>query len=197
VIGIVAKAIFFDKDGTLIPDIAYNTDPAKIVFNFGAGIAISKLSALGFLFIVVSNQSGVARGYFTEEDLIPVREKLESLFLQSGAKLDGFYYCPHYPWGSNKQFSIECDCRKPQPGMILRAAREHRITLEESWIIGDILNDVEAGNKAGCRTILLNNGNETEWLNGEYRIPDYIADDLVEAADIILAELSARGETVL
>jgi D-glycero-D-manno-heptose 1,7-bisphosphate phosphatase len=193
----VIKAIFFDKDGTLIPDIAYNTDPEKIVFCYGAGIAISRLSSRDYLFIVVSNQSGIARGYFTEKDLHPVKEKLESMFLENGARLDGFYYCPHYPGGSVERYAIECDCRKPRTGMLLRAAKDNDIDLEASWLIGDILNDIEAGNKAGCRTILINNGNETEWVSGDYRTPDYIAYDLMEAADIILADPAERGESTI
>jgi histidinol phosphatase-like enzyme len=94
--------------------------------------------------------------------------------------LDGFYYCPHAP-------DAGCDCRKPAPGMLERAAREHGVDLRASWMIGDILDDVEAGRRAGCRTILLDNGNETEWRDGEQRCPDYVARDLAQAAAIIAA----------
>jgi histidinol-phosphate phosphatase family protein len=94
--------------------------------------------------------------------------------------LDAFYYCPHLP-------EAGCDCRKPAPGMLERAAREHGVELAQSWMIGDILDDVEAGRRAGCRTILVDNGNETEWRAGESRSPHYVARDLPQAAEIIAA----------
>ena len=87
------------------------------------------------------------------------------------------YYCPHYPDGKIQKYKIECDCRKPKPGLILQAAREHDIDLSNSWMIGDILNDVEAGNRAGCKTILLDNGNETEWIWNEIRTPAFIVNN--------------------
>jgi len=147
---------------------------------------LKKLAALGYRFIIVSNQSGIARGYFTEKDLIPVRQKLESLLSQLQIHLDGFYFCPHHPQGTVTAYRADCDCRKPMPGLILRAAAEHDIDVSASWMIGDILNDVEAGKKAGCKTILIDNGNETEWIMNDDRRPDYIVHDLSEAADVIL-----------
>ncbi|HLO89558.1 MAG: D-glycero-alpha-D-manno-heptose-1,7-bisphosphate 7-phosphatase [Chloroflexota bacterium] len=184
-----SKAVFFDKDGTLIPDIPYNVDPAIITLADGADELLKRLSGKSFRFIVVSNQSGIARGYFKEEDLAGVKAKLESLFIKEDSHLDGFYYCPHYPMGIIEQYSRSCDCRKPQPGMLIKAARDLQLDLQASWFIGDILNDVEAGNRAGCKTILLDNGNETEWIEGEFRKPDFIIKNLREAADIIESNL--------
>lgn len=192
----MAKAIFFDKDGTLIPDIPYNTDPEKIEFNEGAAYAIRRLSALDFMLIVVSNQSGVARGYFREADLQKVREKLEGLFRDAGGMLSDFIYCPHLPEGSVKEYAITCDCRKPMPGMLLSAGGKHNIDLRSSWMIGDILNDIEAGNLAGCRTILINNGNETEWLQGNQRVPGYIAKDLADAAEYVISSQYSEREII-
>lgn len=181
-------AIFLDKDGTLIPDIPYNVDPARIELFPDAGQALFRLQTAGYHIIVVSNQSGVARGFFSERDLKAVQVQLEELLQKWHVRLDGFYYCPHLPSGTVSSYALDCDCRKPLPGMLMQAAQEQSISLEDSWMIGDILNDVEAGNRAGCRTILINNGNETEWIPGDFRTPSFIANSLMEAADIILSK---------
>jgi D,D-heptose 1,7-bisphosphate phosphatase len=180
------KAIFIDKDGTLIPDIPYNVDPEKVTLQDGALEGLFQLQEAGYLLVIVSNQSGVARGYFMEEALNDVQRKIESLLAEKGVVLNGFYYCPHYPNAIIKKYDIECDCRKPQPGMLLKAARELDIDLSQSWMVGDILNDVEAGKKAGCKTVLIDNGNEKDWLVNEVRIPDYKAKNIKEAALQIL-----------
>jgi D-glycero-D-manno-heptose 1,7-bisphosphate phosphatase len=180
------KAVFLDKDGTLIPNIPYNVDPEQITLMPGAAAALVRLQTHGYIFVVISNQAGVARGLFQEEDLQPVRRKIESLFQSEGLKLAGFYYCPHHPEGSVAKYCQPCSCRKPAEGMILQAARELSIDLERSWMMGDILNDVEAGKRAGCRSILLNHGNETEWVDGPFRKPDFVASDMVQAADFII-----------
>lgn len=190
------RAVFLDKDGTLIDDVPYNADPAKMRLSPGAAEGIRSLAEAGFRLFVVSNQSGVARGHFAEQDLSAVEDRLRTLMTEAGAKLDGFYYCPHYPDGSVTEYSFVCDCRKPEPGMIVNAAREHAIDVAQSWLVGDILDDVEAGRRAGCRTILIDNGHETEWRTTSERTPDHVAADLIEAAEVILSRsqrLSAAG----
>jgi D,D-heptose 1,7-bisphosphate phosphatase len=174
------KAIFIDKDGTLIPDIPYNVDPEKITLTDNTVEGLQLLKDAGYLLIVISNQSGVERGYFKEAALVDVEAKIQGLLAGYNLllELDGFYYCPHY--------AVQCDCRKPLPGLIFKAAQLHNIDLKSSWMIGDILNDVEAGNRAGCKTILIDNGNETEWLSGAYRIPTLTCKSINEAADFIL-----------
>jgi len=179
------KAVFLDKDGTLIPDIPFNVDPDKIILVQGARDALKQLQLQGFLLIIISNQSGVAHGYFEESELNPVHERLSAL-LGPDIPLTSFYYCPHHPDGRIQQYVLECQCRKPRPGLILQAAADHQIDLKKSWMIGDILNDVEAGNRAGCKTILINNGNETEWLEDEMRHPTAIVNNWTEAAAKIL-----------
>lgn len=179
-------AVFLDKDGTLVEDVPYNVDPALIRLTAGAGLALRKLSGAGYKLIVVSNQSGVARGLFPESALARTEERLGTLLAEYGVRLDGFYYCPHHPEGSVAEYAVECVCRKPAPGMLLKAAAEHGIALGRSWMVGDILNDVEAGRRAGCSTILLDNGNETEWQLNRLRLPDCIAGDLDAAAARIL-----------
>jgi histidinol-phosphate phosphatase family protein len=104
-----------------------------------------------------------------------------------GIYLDGFYYCPHHPNGIVPGYAAECECRKPRPGLLLKAANDMDIDLTSSWMIGDILNDVEAGTRAGCKTILINNDNETGWVSERTKVPEYKAKDLAEAARYILA----------
>jgi D-glycero-D-manno-heptose 1,7-bisphosphate phosphatase len=183
-----SKAVFLDKDGTLIDDIPYNVDPDLIRLSAGALEALELLQAQGYQLIVVTNQSGVARGYFKEEKLQQVEERLRGLLSSAGIVLSGFYYCPHYPDGEIRQYAIACGCRKPEPGMIYRAALEHQLDLEESWLVGDILNDIEAGNRAGCRTVLVANNHETEWEVTPVRQPAFIVKGLMESAGIIATE---------
>lgn len=180
-----AAAIFLDKDGTLIEDVPYNVDPGAIALATGAREGLPLLTSLGYRLFVVSNQSGVARGLFRESDLEPVSERLRELALEAGAEIEGFYYCPHLESGTVSAYAARCACRKPEPGLVLRAAAEHRLDLERSWLVGDILNDVEAGRRAGCRTVLLDVGHETEWLDAPLRRPDLVAGDLAVAARLI------------
>lgn len=179
------KAIFLDKDGTLVEDVPYNVDPDLIRLCAGAVEAVRSLFLLGYQIFVITNQSGVALGYFSESALLGVQQCLRDLLAEGGVTLTGFYYCPHYPDGS--PYAIRCGCRKPQPGLILQAAADHRIDLSQSWFIGDILNDVEAGRAAGCRTVLIDNGNETEWELSCERLPHHIVANLGEAARVIEA----------
>jgi len=175
---IEGRAVFIDKDGTLIHDVPYNVDPKNVQLTMRAGRALRRMKNAGYQLIVVSNQSGVARGLFEEKDLLPINRQIQTLLAPYGVKVDAFYYCPHGP-------DDGCKCRKPMPGMILRAARDNAVDPQISWMIGDILNDVEAGNRAGCRTIHVDNGNETEWVRSDYRQPLYTVKDLAEAAEII------------
>ncbi|MDX2215231.1 MAG: HAD family hydrolase [Oculatellaceae cyanobacterium bins.114] len=181
------RAVFLDKDGTLIHNVPYNVDPDKIDLTDGAAIALQQMHAAQYALIVITNQSGVARGYFPETALAAVEHRLHELFATVGVPLTGFYYCPHHPQGNIPFYSIECDCRKPKPGLIYQAAQEHKIDLTQSWFIGDILHDVEAGRAAGCRTVLLDNGNETEWELSQTRLPHHLVTDLAEAARLIVA----------
>lgn len=171
-------AVFLDKDGTLIEDVPYNVDPALVVLSPGAGAGLRRLAGLGFCLLVVSNQPGLALARFGEAALHAAWRQLQRLAWDEGVRLEGFYYCPHHP-------EAGCGCRKPAPGLLLKAAREHGIDLAASWMIGDILNDVEAGRRAGCRTVLIDNGHETEWRRGALRTPDAVAPDIEAAARLV------------
>jgi histidinol-phosphate phosphatase family protein len=176
----VTRALFIDKDGTLVQNVPYNVDPARLVLAAGAQQAVAAFADAGYRVFVVSNQPGIALGKFAEPALRGVEKRLRSLLPQ----IDGFYWCPHAP-------DAGCGCRKPAAGLLVRAAREHGIELARSWMVGDILDDVEAGRSAGCRTVLLDNGNETEWQVTPERVPDHIAHDLAQAVDLILRPQAA------
>ncbi|MBO9632020.1 MAG: HAD-IIIA family hydrolase [Chitinophagaceae bacterium] len=178
------KAVFIDKDGTLIRNIPFNVDPRYIEWLPGAVMALEKLQQARYLLLLVSNQPGISLGAITESALHRQYLCLAAALRRQHIQLRGFYYCPHHPAGSG-EYACYCMCRKPLPGMLLRAAMEWGIDLRQSWMIGDILDDVEAGNKAKCKTILLNQGNETEWLKGRYRTPGHIGDNWKDIARII------------
>lgn len=181
-------AVFIDKDGTLIHDVPYNVDVAKVRLRKDAGPALARLRRAGYALVLVSNQSGVAREFFAESDLEPVWGRIAEHLARHGVALDGIYYCPHHPHGSHPRYAFLCDCRKPQPGLLYRAAADHGFDLSRSWLLGDILDDVEAGRRAGCRTVLLDVGLETEWRPGPWREPDFFAGSLMEAAARIAAQ---------
>jgi D-glycero-D-manno-heptose 1,7-bisphosphate phosphatase len=189
-------AVFIDKDGTLVRDVPYNVDPARIRLTPGAGPALKLLQESGFALIVITNQPGVGEGRFAAAALERVRARIETLLEPHAVTLDGFYFCPHVAAGG----AASCPCRKPKPGLLYRAALEHGIDLRRSWMVGDILNDIEAGRRAGCRTALIDCGNETEWLLAPWRMPDLVATNLGTAARLIAQvarqEMPAPAELV-
>jgi D,D-heptose 1,7-bisphosphate phosphatase len=189
----VKRAVFIDKDGTLVVDVPYNVDPGRIRLAPRAAEALGLLAEAGFGLYLVSNQSGVARGYFTEDDLRPVEEHIRFLLATQGLALDGVYWCPHHPEGVVPPYAVSCTCRKPEPGMLVRAAAEHDLDLGASWVLGDILDDVAAAHRAGCRGVMVDVGNETEWVSGPGRTPDYLAKDLADAARFIVRDTARLG----
>jgi len=182
----MTKAIFLDKDGTLIEDVPYNTDPAKVRLLPGVGEALRMLQDADYKLFIVSNQPGIGLGYFTSRELESAVNRVYELLAAAAVYPLAFYFCPHAAANDGFPSRFPCKCRKPQPGLLRRAAKDFAISLTDSWMIGDILHDVEAGKRAGCRTILLDNGNETEWLFNEYREPDHILPDMEKAARTIL-----------
>ena len=176
------KAVFVDKDGTLIENVPYNIDPTLIRFYPEVERALKFWAGMGYKIVIVSNQPGVALGLFDEREVEDLFRTMQEMMITYEIPVDGFYYCPHFKDGTVSEFSKDCTCRKPKPGMLLQAAKDLNIDPRQSWMIGDILNDVEAGNRAGCKTIMIDNGNETEWVINEIRKPLYIVKDLWEAA---------------
>lgn len=191
---LLGSAIFLDKDGTLVENVPYNVDPARVAFMPGALRALATLASLGFMLVVVTNQSGVARGRFTEAELLELRDALaRRLEEEGGVELAGFQYCPH---AADEQDQPTCACRKPKPGMLLKASQLHGIDVARSWMIGDTLDDVEAGWRAGCKPILFESGGETVWRDSPLRRPFARASDWGEVTRIILEqEIRRMGVT--
>lgn len=187
------RAVFLDKDGTLVANVPYNVDPERIRLLPGVAEGLRLLHARGYRLIVISNQPGVAQGFFPEEALGAVEERLWGLFAQVGVPLAGFYYCPHHPAGRIVSYTLTCSCRKPNPGLIERAAQEHAIEVSSSWVIGDILDDVEAGRRAGCRTVFIDNGGETEWVLCPTRLPHHSVTSFLVAARLIVRVADLGG----
>jgi len=173
------RAVFLDRDGTIIEDTSYVDDPAKVRLLPGVAEAIRRLADANYLVVVVSNQSGVARGLFDEAMLSAVHQRVEELLADHGATLDGAYYCPYLdgPEATVEAYRRDSDLRKPKPGMLLQAAEELGIDLEQSWMVGDSSGDIEAGQRAGCRTIRI----------AAQPDPDatHTAANLLRAADIV------------
>jgi D-glycero-D-manno-heptose 1,7-bisphosphate phosphatase len=180
-------AVFLDKDGTLVVDVPYNVDPERVRLTTHAIEGLQLLQECGYALFIVTNQAGMAKGFFSHKDWQAMQAYLSRLLASHGICISGFRVCPHHPQGTVAGLAIPCACRKPLPGMLLQAASEHGIDLQHSWMIGDILHDIEAGKRAGCRTVLIENGNETEWQINANRIPELVASDLLEAAHAILA----------
>lgn len=181
------RAVFFDKDGTLVEDVPYAADPRRLRLLPGAVKGLMLLRSAGYRLFVVSNQPGVALGLYGESALEPVVRRLEELLAEEGAGFEGFYYCPHHPEGRVPEYAVRCRCRKPEPGLIEDACREQRLDARRSWMIGGVLDDVEAGRRAGCRTVMIDDGRETAWRPGPDRAPHMTAPDLVKAAELIVA----------
>jgi D-glycero-D-manno-heptose 1,7-bisphosphate phosphatase len=186
-------AVFLDRDGTIIEDPGYLNHPDQVKLLAGVGEAIRELQQLGFKTVVVSNQSGVARGIVTEEMLEQIHEQLRSLLSSLGASLDGIYYCPYHPEGVIPKYRRDSDWRKPKPGMLLAAAQEMGLDLASSWMIGNNQSDIDAGRSAGCRTILIGS-TRVGPKNGESR-PDHIAVNIREAVNMI--KRYQRNERIL
>jgi len=179
------KAIFLDRDDTLIEDVGYINHPDQVKLLDGVAEALIEFGAMGYMLIVVSNQSGVARGIVTEQILGEIHDRLKQLLAESGVYLDGIYYCPYHPDGVVPKYRKDSDWRKPNPGMLLAASDEMDIELSRSWVIGNSSCDIEAGLRAGCKTVLLNQSPHQKLPEPGQPNPDYKAVNMREAANII------------
>jgi D-glycero-D-manno-heptose 1,7-bisphosphate phosphatase len=178
-------AVFLDRDGTLIEEVGHLGDPDGVVVLPGVPGALGRLAADGYALVVVSNQAGVARGLFTEEDIRAVNARTAELLRAEGAPpIEGWYWCPHHP-----EFTGPCDCRKPEPGMLKRASEELDLELERSWMVGDHPVDAGAARAAGVRPIVVRTGHGLLPGADHDPGPDVLrADDLAAAAERILSE---------
>ena len=186
-------AVFFDRDNTLIVSDGYLGDAAKVVLIDGAADAIARLRQAGYAIVVVSNQSGIARGLFDEPAARAVNARLCELLLQENpeAKIDQQEYCPHHPQAPLAAYRVDCDCRKPRPGMLLKAAQELHLDLGNSYLVGDAPRDMEAGKAAGCRTVLFVDPAlpaSMATLEKQTVKADFEVKSLREAAEVILRD---------
>ena len=184
-------AVFLDRDGTIIKEKDHLCYIREIDLLPDAAWAIRLLRKAGFFLVVVTNQAAVAKGLLTEEQLAIIHARLQQLLRREGAWLDALYYCPHHPENGYFPYQKTCACRKPEPAMLLQAAREHNLCLESSFLIGDTLTDMEAGRRAGCRTILVRTGYGEQELTSIWQakiFPDFVVNNLSEAAFLIFNE---------
>jgi len=179
------KAIFLDRDDTLIEDPGYINSPEQVKLLGGVAEALIELKAHGYKLIVATNQSAVARGIVTEKVLGAIHNRLEQLLAEKNAFLDGIYYCPYHPDGVVAKYRKESDFRKPNPGMLLKAAEEMDIDLGQSWCVGNSISDMEAGLRAGCKTILIDLPSHQQQLEPGQPRPDYKAVNIKEVVNII------------
>ena len=173
------KAVFIDRDGTIARDVPYCSRVEDFEIFPSVPQAIKLLNEHGLKVVVITNQSGVARGYFTEEILHQIHQRMKEELAKYGAQIDAIYYCPHHP-------DDGCECRKPKPMLILQAAEDLGINLTLSYMVGDMMQDIVAGKAAGCKTVLLNSDSSKE--EPDTKSPDHIAPDLFKAAKWILAQ---------
>lgn len=187
------RAVFLDRDGTINEEVGYLHDPAQVRLTPGAGPALARLNAAGLFVAVVSNQSGLARGYFGEAEVAAVTAEVARQLAAHAARVDAWYHCPHLPEGEVAHLAIRCDCRKPGTGMLERAAAEHGLWLGGSFMVGDRLGDVACGNRAGAASILVRTGHDDGPPTEPDQRPDHHADDLAGAVAWILARLREGG----
>lgn len=180
------RAIFLDRDGTLVEARHYPSRPEELVIYPGVPDALRRLQTAGFRLVLVTNQSGLAHGYFSQDDLDRMHDYLTGELGRAGVSLSAIYVCPHHPEGRIPELAIACDCRKPRPGLLLQAAAGLDLDLRQSWLVGDILDDVEAGNRAGCRTVLVDLGTERP-PESPLRAPTFVGRDTVHALQLIAA----------
>lgn len=170
------KAVFLDRDGTMAKDVPYCSRPQDFKLFPDTAKAVRLLNEHGFKVIVVTNQSGIARGYFTKETLAEIHQKMKEELAKEGAWVDAVYYCPHHP-------DDNCDCRKPKPKLVLQAAKDYDIDPKQSFVVGDLQMDIELGKAVGCKTILTG---DPSAIGSEQAMPDAIIPNLLEAARTIL-----------
>jgi D-glycero-D-manno-heptose 1,7-bisphosphate phosphatase len=189
------RAVFLDRDGTINVEKEYLHKIEDFEFIPGAPEAIKRLKDAGFLVIVVSNQSGIGRGYFDEAVVEQLHRHIQDELACLGTSIDAFYFCPHHPEEGLGEYKVVCDCRKGQPGMLLQAAREYDIDLQQSFMVGDKLADIEAGERAGCQSLLVLTGyGELVALKPEAALVEKCS-DLGSAARLILEDRKNADES--
>jgi D-glycero-D-manno-heptose 1,7-bisphosphate phosphatase len=185
------RAIFLDRDGTVSYEVGYVNHPSRYDIMPGSAEAIKKINQSNFLAVLITNQAGVARGYFTEELILEVHDKLKKLLSEKNAFLDALYYCPHHPEVGESPYRKDCDCRKPKPGLLREAEKKFHIDLSRSYIIGDSIKDIETGSRVSMPGVLVLTGygkGEYEYHSSKWNVhPVHVADNLTAAVNWILS----------
>jgi D-glycero-D-manno-heptose 1,7-bisphosphate phosphatase len=182
-------AVFVDRDGTINVDVDFLTSPSQLQLIPRSAEAIKELNDLGIPVVVITNQSGIARGLISEDDLRNIHVALDEMLKQYGASVSAYYYCPHHPDGEVAQYAKECDCRKPKPGMLFAARNDFGYNLQRSFVIGDKVRDVEAGKNVGAVAIQVSTGYGELEKDLCADIRDYYAIDLFDAVQFIKSKL--------
>jgi D-glycero-D-manno-heptose 1,7-bisphosphate phosphatase len=192
-------AVFLDRDGVINEEVNYLCKPEDCVLITSAAEAINILNKNEILAIVVTNQAGVARGYFSETDVDNLHQYMQVVLSTTESHIDRFYYCPHHPSEGLGDYLVNCDCRKPEAGMLYQAGVDFGINLEESYLIGDKYSDIFAGQKAGCKTILVTTGHGSKELTSQKfnTQPDYIATHILDAVLWILKDIALESSSIL
>ncbi len=188
------RAVFMDRDGTVLEEVGYVNHVDRVRLLERSAEAVGRINGARLQAVVVTNQAGVARGYFPESLVHEVHDRVRTLLAERGGRLDGIYYCPHHPSVGEPPYRKDCPCRKPRPGMLVRASEEMGIDLAASYVVGDTIKDVEAGHRVGATTVLVLTGygkGELAWRASEWpNQPHHVAADLLEAVDWILSRES-------
>lgn len=179
-------AVFMDRDGTINEEVSFLSRMEQLRLYPQTCEAIRLINRSGMKAVVVTNQSGIARGYFTEDFVRTVHDRINELLAAEGARIDGFYVCPHHPVYGQGLYKKDCECRKPRPGLLLQAAREMNIDLARSYMVGDMLRDVETGKKVGAKGILVCTGYGPNIVRTD--MPAFVAEDILEAVQWILKD---------
>ena len=182
-------AVFLDRDGTLIEDAHHLRKKEDIRLLPGACEAVNQINQAGIPAIIVTNQSVVARGWLTGKQVIELHLEVNRLFERNHAHFDAFYFCPHHPEIGNTEYQTRCECRKPNPGMLLDAAREMNLDLSQCVMIGDSDRDVVAGQRAGCKTVLIREENESGGNSAADTVAGFIASDILQAVSWALEKI--------
>jgi D-glycero-D-manno-heptose 1,7-bisphosphate phosphatase len=192
------RAVFVDRDGVISEEVGYIGDREQLRLIPQSAEAVKLINQSGLKIIAITNQSGVARGYFSEEMLAHIHRKMEKLLSGQGAFLDGIYYCPHHPEGTITAYRMKCDCRKPATGLLIQAAQEHAIDVSSSYLVGDKRTDIECAHRAGAKGILVLTGYGKDELTKINKAalaqPHYIAADLLNAVQWIIKDKTSEKQ---
>ncbi len=182
------KTVFLDRDGTINVEKNYLYRPEEFEFIPKVPEAIARLNNAGYQVIVVSNQAGVARDYYSEDDVIKLHQYVNEQLSKYKAHIDGFYYCPHHPDAGIGKYKMKCHCRKPETGLFEKACEDFDVDIEDSWMIGDNIGDIKAGNNFHLKTILVRTGYGSQLEKEGFHLFQYIADDLYDAVNNIVCK---------